>query len=105
VPRSYQETCRKGGCSTDTAGVVEHGGTATPATWPGEVPLGLTFPVRGPAWSWYTGSELIGSTGQAIELIVAGALLDMLAIVLLVALVRLLGRRRRAVRWSSRSGS
>jgi len=75
---------------------VEHGGTTSSATWNTQVPLGKPFRVRGPVWSRNTGSELTGSTGHAIVLVVFGMLFDALAILLLATMVRFLWRRRRA---------
>jgi hypothetical protein len=96
VPQSYKQVCNKGGCSTDTIGIVQHDGATSGATWHNQVPLGKPFPVRGPVWSWNTGSELTGSTGSAIMSVVLGVLFDAIALLLLLAIVRFLWRRRRA---------
>ncbi len=51
VPQSYVRTCHQGSCATGTLGLLERAGTTSGATRNGQVPLGLSFQVRGPVWS------------------------------------------------------
>jgi hypothetical protein len=98
-PTSYGQDCGRSGCSTVTNGFLGSGSAAAAATWPGQVPLGLPFTVREPAWNWGFGSQLIDGDGTAIAYIVVGVLMDGFAGFILFALykvVRQWVRRRRA---------
>jgi hypothetical protein len=89
LPVSYSQDCGRSGCSTVTDGVLANGAGVT---WPGQVPLGQAFTVHTPLWDWGYGSGLIDGDGTAIGFIVAGVLLDGFAVLVLLALVRLVRR-------------
>lgn len=99
TPVSAGQTCGRGGCSPVTNGYL--GGSAfggAPATWPGQVPLGVPFTVREPVWNWGFGSQLIDGDGSAVAYIAVGVLLDGFSGFILFALYRTVRqwlRRRR----------
>jgi hypothetical protein len=98
VPTSYGQSCGRGGCSTVTNGYLGTGSAAAPATWPGQVPLGLPFTVREPMWNFGFGSQLIDGDGSAIAYIVLGVLMDGFSALIVYAgykVVRQWVRRRR----------
>jgi hypothetical protein len=76
LPTSYGQDCGRSGCSTVTNGYLGTAVGGAPATWPAQVPLGLSFTVREPAWNWGFGSQLIDGDGTAIAYIVVGVLID-----------------------------
>jgi hypothetical protein len=85
VPTSFGQMCGRGGCSTITNGYLGTGSNAAPATWPGQVPIGVPFTVREPVWNWGFGAQLINGDGSAIAYIVLGVLLDGFAALILFA--------------------
>ena len=85
VPTSFGQMCGRGGCSTITNGYLGTGSNAAPATWPGQVPIGVPFTVREPVWNWGFGGQLINGDGSAIAYIVLGVLLDGFAVLILFA--------------------
>jgi len=91
VPQSYDQVCGyRTGCSTVTDGILENpGGASTATTWPAQVPLGQSFKVREPVWSWGAGGSLIDSDGTAVAAIIVSLLLDGFAVLILVWFVRL----------------
>jgi len=98
-PTSYGQDCGRSGCSTVTNGFLGSGSTAAPATWPGQVRLGVPFTVRQPAWNWGFGSQLIDGDGTAIAYIVVGVLMDGFSVFILFALYKVVRhwvRRRRS---------
>jgi hypothetical protein len=80
--QSYQQTCQmRTGCLTETIGVLSRPGAAdVSATWPSQVPLGQSFKVREPVWSFGFGGQLISGTRTAIVAIVLSLFLDGFAI-------------------------
>ena len=97
-PTSYGQDCGRSGCSTVTNGYLGNGSNAAAATWPDQVPLGLPFTVRQPAWNWGFGSQLIDGDGTAIAYIFVGVLMDVFSAFILFALYKVvrqwLQRRR-----------
>jgi hypothetical protein len=49
VPTSFGQMCGRGGCSTITNGYIGTGSNAAPATWPGQVPIGVPFTCGSPS--------------------------------------------------------
>jgi hypothetical protein len=95
-PVSYVTDCQaRGGCSTNTEGVLETGGQGTQATWPGVVPLGQPFEVHDPFWRWGLGSALISSKGVAVIAIAVSLLLDGAGLLVAWNIVRLTRNWRR----------
>ncbi len=92
-PVSYQTTCSAGSCSTTTNGILETGGAGTQATWQDQVPLGKPFKIREPVWRWGLGLALISSDGIAVVALVIGLLFQGFAVLVVVALVRLVRHR------------
>jgi len=87
MPTSTHEDCgRHGQCSIVTNGFLQNP-ARTPATWPGQVPLGKPFPVRQPAWAWGWGSHLITSELTAVGSLLASLLFEGLSVLVLVAAV------------------
>lgn len=80
-PVSYGQSCSKTGCSTVTDGYLSTSGADV--TWPDDVPLSRPFPVRVPAWQWFTGENLITSTGDAIGSLVMGLVFNGFALLFL----------------------
>jgi hypothetical protein len=83
------------GCSTITNGYLGTGSNAAPATWPGQVPIGVPFTVREPVWNWGFGAQLINGDGSAIAYIVLGVLLDGFAVLILFAIYKTVRQWRR----------
>lgn len=71
------------------------GSNAAPATWPGQVPIGVPFTVREPVWNWGFGGQLINGDGSAIAYIVLGVLLDGFAVLILFASYKTVRQWRR----------
>jgi hypothetical protein len=84
-PLSYAQDCSKSGCSTVTDGYLS--GSGANVTWPADVPLSRPFPVRVPAWDWFTGVNLITSTGNAIGSLVIGLVFNGFALLFLSVIV------------------
>lgn len=102
VPQSYAQSCSyhgNGDCSTVTIGILETGGGVR-STWPDEVPLGRSFKVREPVWTWGVGAALMDGDGIAVGAALISLLFDGLTVVAAVFLVKVvrgrLGRLRRA---------
>ncbi len=95
VPTSFGQTCGRGGCSTITNGYLGTGSNAAPATWPGQVPIGVPFTVRKPVWNWGFGGQLINGDGSAIAYIGLGVLLDGFAVLILFASYKTVRQWRR----------
>ena len=100
--QSYVVTCGyKGGCDTQTVGVLSRPGRPdVAATYPSQVPIGQSIEVREPLWSFGLGAQLISGTRSAVVAIVLSLVLDFFAILGIVMAVRLVGnfvrhRRRR----------
>ena len=91
VGQDYVVTCGyKGGCDTQTAGVLSRPGSPdVTATYPTQVPIGQPIKVREPLWSFGLGAQLISGTRSAIIAIVLSVLLDFFAIFGIVMAVRL----------------
>jgi hypothetical protein len=60
---SHTQVCHRG-CTTVTNGTL---GNGADAVWPASVPLGQSFPVRAPVWSWGHGRTLISSATDAVS--------------------------------------
>jgi hypothetical protein len=86
VPVSYGQACSRGGCSTVTEGYLAASGTH--ATWDSVVPLGRPFTVRAPVWAWGVGHNLINGTGSAIGILIGSLLIDGVAVLVLIAAVK-----------------
>jgi hypothetical protein len=89
LPTSYGQDCGRGGCNTVTNGVLASGASVT---WPDQVPLGLSFPVREPTWDWGFGTQLIDGDGTAIVFIIVGLLFDGFSVFVLAHLGKLARR-------------
>jgi hypothetical protein len=89
LPTSYSQDCSRSGCNTVTNGVLASGASVT---WPDQVPLGLSFPVREPTWDWGFGTGLIDGDGTAIVFIIGGLLFDGFSVIVLVHLGKLARR-------------
>jgi hypothetical protein len=93
--QSYQQTCTYTNgviCSTETIGVLSRPGAAdvSGAIWPSQVPLGQSFPVREPVWSFGLGGAMIGGKSTAIVAICLSLLFDFFAVFGLYWAVRLI---------------
>jgi hypothetical protein len=71
-----RQVCSRGGCTTETDGVLSDG---TNVTWPNDVAVGQSFSVREPAWPFFTGRNLIDSTGTAVGDLVIGLVFEFIA--------------------------
>lgn len=104
VPVSYSQSCfrpaRGGGCNTVTNGYMSN--SDANVTWGSEVPLGQPIPVRDPLWAWGTGRRLIGGEGSAIGTIIGTLFFDLVALVLVYALVVMLRYNPTPARGTSR---
>lgn len=69
-PVSHGQQCHEGSCETVTHGYLS--GSGDQVTWPRDVPLGLSFPVRVPVWGWGLGHDPIPGTGTAIGFLFLG---------------------------------
>jgi len=94
-PVSHQTNCTQYDCQTSTDGILETGGVGVSATWPNVVPLGRPFGVREPVWKWGLGEALIDSDGIAVVAIVLSLLIEGLAVLVLIRVVRLARTWRR----------
>jgi hypothetical protein len=84
MPTSVHEYHSHGTTTIVTNGFLENP-ARTPATWPGQVPLGKPFPVRQPLWAWGWGSHLITSELTAVGSLLASLLFEGLSVLVLVA--------------------
>jgi hypothetical protein len=96
-PISYQTNCDRYSCGTVTDGILETGGAGVSASWQNVVPLGRPFQVREPVWRWGLGLALIDSDKTAVIALVVSLLIEGVAVLVLVRLVRL-GRNWRRYR-------
>ncbi len=94
-PVSYQTTCDRYSCQTITDGILETGGAGISASWQNVVPLGRPFQVREPVWRWGLGLALIDSGKTAVIALAVSLLIEGLAVLVVVKLVRLARNRRR----------
>jgi hypothetical protein len=79
--QSYQQVAGRDGNTTETIGVLSRPGAANvTATWPSQVPLGQSFKVREPVWSFGFGGQLITGARTAIVAMLLSLLLDVFAI-------------------------
>jgi hypothetical protein len=97
--QSYDTSCHKGGCRTNTDGILVNGTSRTKAVLRRQVPLGQPVKVLGQVWDWGIGNSLLASTWDAIGFILLGLFLDAVALLAVVgftwALVDDIGIRRR----------
>lgn len=94
TPTSYGQVCGRSGCSTVTNGTLSGGASAT---WPGRAPLGQPFTVRETVWNWGR-ADLVGSTGNAVGMVIVSVFLDVVAFFAVLAgvvMVRAMLRHRR----------
>jgi hypothetical protein len=99
LPQSYQQVCGRGGCYNETNGTL----LITPptsATWPDQVPLGQSFPVRQPFWNGWGSPDLMNGA-EAGGVIFGIILFDVPTLLILYGLGLMvhhrLRRRREAV--------
>jgi hypothetical protein len=95
VAQSYTQECGRGGCYYVTNGVLL---THPPAsvTWPDDVPLNSTFPVRRPVWGIFGySSDLLNGPDSGFT-IGAGVVVDGLAVLIITLIVREWRRQARA---------
>ncbi len=89
-PLAYDTECYlRGGCQTNTDGILETGGTGVEATWPAVVPLDKPFQVRAPVWRWGLGEAMISSDWIAVGAILICLLMEGAAVLVVVRLVQL----------------
>jgi hypothetical protein len=95
VPQSYSRECGRGGCYFVTDGNLL---TRPPVsvTWPDDVPLDSRFPVRRPVWGILGYSRDLLNGPDAGFTIGAGLVVDGIAGLILVGLVKEARRKRRA---------
>jgi len=102
-PVSYQTNCDRYSCGTVTDGILETGGAGVSASWQNVVPLGKPFQVREPVWRWGLGLALIDNDKIAIIAVGVSLLVEVGAILVVIAFVRLARNWRR--RASTGSGA
>jgi hypothetical protein len=102
-PVGYAQDCSKSGCSTVTDGYLS--GSGANVTWPDDVPLSRPFPVRVPAWDWFTGVNLITSTGSAVGALLIGLFFNGVALLFLSILVLVFRVRRTTARMTRQRGA
>ena len=93
TPVSYRQRCVEGICHTVTEGYLA--GTGAHVTWQQKVPLGHPVTVRKPLWGWGFGRDPVTRDSTALGLVAGGAVLYLIAFLLLRAAVRAARRRPR----------
>jgi uncharacterized membrane protein YhhN len=99
IPQSYAVSCSyhgDGDCSTVTVGLLRTGQGSVRSTWPHEVPLGHSFRVREPVWTWGLGSGLIDGDGTAVGAAAISLLFDGLALVATIFFVKVVRSKLRS---------
>jgi len=95
VAQSYAQQCGRSGCHNVTNGVLR---TSPPfdVTWPNQVPLGSSFPVRRPVWGVLGYSHDLLTGADSGFTIGVGLVVDFLAGAMIAGTVHEARRRRRS---------